>query len=212
MSASATTANGNGQQASSSTAVQEGSSKRPSLTGLRGRDMMSLDEDISRRSGIQFLSVLDVFKVGVGPSSSHTMGPMVAAGRFLDVIRQSGHGGTGPGAPVSGLRVTLYGSLAFTGAGHATDRAAVLGLAGFQPATYDAELAERALAEIAASKAVSVPGLPTAMRLDPLTDVVFNYGPPLPGHANGLVFQALDASRNVLIEVSCVILKPFLKR
>jgi L-serine dehydratase len=63
-----------------------------------------------------FLSVFDVFKIGVGPSSSHTMGPMVAAGRFLDRLRA---------APFKahGLRATRYGALAFTGRGHATDRA-----------------------------------------------------------------------------------------
>ena len=68
-----------------------------------------------------FLSVFEVFKVGVGPSSSHTMGPMVAGARFLDRIRAL------PFA-VSGLRASLHGSLAFTGVGHATDRATILGL------------------------------------------------------------------------------------
>ena len=88
-----------------------------------------------------FLSVFDMFKVGVGPSSSHTMGPMVAAARFLDTLRAS------PFHP-AGLRASLHGSLAFTGVGHATDRATILGLAGFEPATYDAEKAEAALAAI----------------------------------------------------------------
>ena len=78
-----------------------------------------------------FLSVFDLFKVGVGPSSSHTMGPMVAGARFLDTLRA---------APfrVHGLRASLHGSLAFTGKGHATDRAVVLGFAGFTPDTMDA--------------------------------------------------------------------------
>ena len=70
-----------------------------------------------------FLSIFDMFKVGIGPSSSHTMGPMVAAGRFLDAMRA---------APFqfAGLRASLHGALAFTGVGHATDRATILGLAG----------------------------------------------------------------------------------
>ena len=78
-----------------------------------------------------FLSVFDMFKIGIGPSSSHTMGPMVAAARFLDHLR---------GLPfaVSGLKASLHGSLAFTGVGHATDRAVILGLAGFIPSAYDA--------------------------------------------------------------------------
>ena len=71
-----------------------------------------------------FLSVFDMFKVGIGPSSSHTMGPMVAAARFLDLMRASPF-------EFHGLRGSLHGSLAFTGIGHATDRATVLGLAGF---------------------------------------------------------------------------------
>ena len=75
-----------------------------------------------------FLSVFDMFKVGVGPSSSHTMGPMVAAARFLDRMRASPF-------QFHGLRASLHGSLAFTGVGHATDRATILGLAGFEPAT-----------------------------------------------------------------------------
>ena len=82
-----------------------------------------------------FLSVFDMFKVGVGPSSSHTMGPMVAAARFLDLMRASPF-------HFAGLKGSLHGSLAFTGVGHATDRATILGLAGFEPATYDAEKAE----------------------------------------------------------------------
>ncbi|MFU8778814.1 MAG: serine dehydratase beta chain, partial [Roseovarius sp.] len=78
-----------------------------------------------------FLSVFDMFKVGIGPSSSHTMGPMVAAARFLDKMRA---------APFhyAGLRGSLHGSLAFTGVGHATDRATILGLAGFLVASFAA--------------------------------------------------------------------------
>ena len=101
-----------------------------------------------------FLSVFEMFKVGIGPSSSHTMGPMVAAGRFLDDLR-------GSAFKVAGLRASLHGSLAFTGVGHASDRAVILGLAGFSPGTYDAEKAETALAEIQATGHVAPAGLPT---------------------------------------------------
>ena len=92
-----------------------------------------------------FLSVFEMFKVGVGPSSSHTMGPMVAAARFLDALRASPF-------TAHGLKASLHGSLAFTGVGHATDRAVILGLAGFLPDTYDAEAAETALATIRETK------------------------------------------------------------
>ena len=85
-----------------------------------------------------FLSVFDMFKIGIGPSSSHTMGPMVASGMFLDLLRAS------PFEP-AGVQARLHGSLAFTGVGHATDRATLLGLAGFQPSTFDAAKGEAAL-------------------------------------------------------------------
>jgi L-serine dehydratase len=139
-----------------------------------------------------FLSVFDMFKVGVGPSSSHTMGPMVAGARFLDLLRNS------PFHP-KGLRASLHGSLAFTGKGHATDRATVLGLAGFAPDTYDAEKAEATLAAIAATGKVTPPGLPE-MSFAPDTDLVFDYGPALPGHANGMILMATDAQGDVILQ------------
>ena len=137
-----------------------------------------------------FLSVFDMFKVGIGPSSSHTMGPMVAAARFLDHLRAQPFG-------VAGLRAMLHGSLAFTGVGHATDRAVILGLAGFRPEDYDATRAEAALAEIRDSSAIEVAGL-GRLRFDPARDLEFDYGAPLPGHANGLVLRATDAQGDVI--------------
>jgi len=138
-----------------------------------------------------FLSVLDLFKVGVGPSSSHTMGPMVAAARFLELLRG------GPFA-VTGLEATLYGSLAFTGVGHATDRAVILGLAGMTPETYDAERAGALLAQIAATGAVQPEGL-GPLRFDPTRDLVFDYEQPMPGHPNAMVLRGLDAQGDVVV-------------
>ena len=139
-----------------------------------------------------FLSVFDVFKIGVGPSSSHTMGPMVAAARFLDRLRA---------APFSakGLKVRLHGSLAFTGKGHATDRASILGLAGFTPLAYDAEEAEKALALINETREVRPEGL-GVLAFDPNSDLVFDFGPALPGHANGMVLMATDAQGDVILQ------------
>ena len=139
-----------------------------------------------------FLSVFDMFKVGVGPSSSHTMGPMVAGGRFLDLLRASPF-------HAHGLRASLHGSLAFTGKGHATDRATILGLAGFLPDSYDHAKAEEALAAIAATGTVTPPGLPT-LSFAPETDLIFDYKHPLPGHANGMVLMATDAQGDVILQ------------
>lgn len=139
-----------------------------------------------------FISVFEMFKIGVGPSSSHTMGPMVAAARFLDKLRAS------PFEP-KGLKVRLHGSLAFTGVGHATDRAVILGLAGFLPETYDAEAAEKTLAHIAHTGTLSVEGLGD-LSFAPKTDLQFDYETVLPGHANGMVLMATDSQDDVIVQ------------
>ena len=138
-----------------------------------------------------FLSVFEMFKVGIGPSSSHTMGPMVAAGRFLDLMRASPF-------EFAGLRASLHGSLAFTGVGHATDRATVLGLAGFLPDTYDAESAARTLETIRTTHTVTPDALGD-LKFDPEQDLVFDYDRPLPGHANGMILMATDAQGDVTL-------------
>ena len=105
-----------------------------------------------------FLSVFDIFKLGVGPSSSHTMGPMTAAARFLDDLRGGAEKIPGAGR-LSRLGASLHGSLAFTGKGHATDRAVVLGLLGFRPDTLDPDAAEALEAEVRSSGRIAPPGL-----------------------------------------------------
>ncbi len=139
-----------------------------------------------------FLSVFDMFKVGVGPSSSHTMGPMVAGARFLDALRASPF-------HVHGLKASLHGSLAFTGKGHATDRATILGLAGFLPDSYDHAKAEVTLATIAETGTVTPPELPT-LKFTPATDLIFDYDHPLPGHANAMILMATDAQGDVILQ------------
>ncbi|MDW3182263.1 L-serine ammonia-lyase [Roseobacter sp.] len=138
-----------------------------------------------------FLSVFDMFKVGIGPSSSHTMGPMVAAARFLDLMRAS------PFA-FHGLRASLHGSLAFTGVGHATDRATILGLAGFVPDTYDREKADQALEKIKTQRTINPDGL-GALSFDPATDLIFDFDTILEGHANGMMLMATDAQGDVTL-------------
>lgn len=139
-----------------------------------------------------FLSVFDLFKIGVGPSSSHTMGPMVAAARFLQALRQQPF-------RAHGVKARLHGSLAFTGKGHATDRATIVGLAGFTPEAMDAEAAEAALAANRESLTLHPEDLGT-LAFDPAADLVFDYGPPLPGHANGMVLAATDAQGDVIFQ------------
>ena len=108
-----------------------------------------------------FLSVFEIFKVGIGPSSSHTMGPMTAATRFLEALS-----GREDNSSAAGIKVTLHGSLAFTGKGHATDRATILGLAGFTPESFDAERAEAVMTSIKQTCQITVDGL-APLRFDP---------------------------------------------
>ena len=139
-----------------------------------------------------FLSVFDMFKVGIGPSSSHTIGPMVAAARFLDQMRASPF-------VFAGVRASLHGSLAFTGVGHATDRATILGLAGFSPDTYDHEQAEAALEAIHETHTLQPEGLPV-LKFHPKDDMIFDFGPNLAGHANGMILMATDQQGDVILK------------
>ena len=147
-----------------------------------------------------FLSVFDLFKIGIGPSSSHTMGPMVAAVRFLDEI-QNGDWPRPTGAKVAQIKVSLHGSLAYTGVGHATDRAVILGLCGQRPDTIDLDEAELLLAQTAKTKLIQPEGHP-AYRFDPALDLVFDKKTPLPGHANGMAFSAQDSDARQLLRIT----------
>jgi L-serine dehydratase len=145
-----------------------------------------------------FLSVFDLFKIGIGPSSSHTMGPMTAAGRFLSEIL-SGDWPRPAGAVVHRLGASLHGSLAYTGVGHGSDRAVILGLAGETPETVDPDTSDAVVTAISAEKRIAPPGHP-AYRFDPAVDLVFDRKTPLPGHANGMTFSAFDASGTLLLK------------
>jgi L-serine dehydratase len=139
-----------------------------------------------------FLSVFDIFKIGIGPSSSHTVGPMVAAARFLARAGEAS-------LPLTGrLAVTLHGSLAFTGKGHGTDRAVILGLAGETPQGMDPDRVEEVLRSMASRAAITLPS-GHVIAFNPARDVVFDFGPALKGHANGLVFRILDDDNNTLL-------------
>lgn len=139
-----------------------------------------------------FVSVLELFKIGIGPSSSHTMGPMVAAKDFRGLVSRyaSEHGL--PGDAV--LRCTLKGSLAFTGRGHATDRAVTLGLHDTPEgvASEDVEAFVRALWQ---NSSLAVAGGGT-VRFSPVNDIIFDQGEPLPEHPNGMIFELTGGAVN----------------
>jgi L-serine dehydratase len=145
-----------------------------------------------------FLSTFDIFKIGIGPSSSHTMGPMVAAARFLAELREVAAKRPAAWHPAK-LKASLHGSLAFTGKGHATDRAVILGLLGCRPETLDPDAAEKLESDLRGKKHIAVNGV-GELHFDPETDLIFDYGPPLPGHANGLILRAHDQDDKPCLE------------
>ena len=140
------------------------------------------------------LSVLDVFRVGIGPSSSHTVGPMRIARRFL-----SGFERRDTLDAVARLTVELQGSLAFTGEGHATPKAVILGLLGHEPQTVDMGIAEDELSEVYSSGRLKLAGL-VDIAFDPARDIVFDYETVPDLHPNGMRLRAYDASDVLLRE------------
>jgi L-serine dehydratase len=141
-----------------------------------------------------FLSIFDIFKISVGPSSSHTMGPMLAAGRVRALAAEAA---LPEGQLTMGCR--LYGSLAYTGEGHGTVKAVLCGLLGLLPDTYDRDAAEEALAALGAGGRARLPN-GRVLRLGVGT-VVLEKGKRLPAHPNGMTFFIDDAEgREVLAE------------
>jgi L-serine dehydratase len=132
------------------------------------------------------VGVFDLFKLGVGPSSSHTMGPMTAAARFAARLRD--HGLLEAAARVE---VKLYGSLALTGKGHATDRAVILGLMGHEPATLDPDAGDQALKAVAAEGRLTLGG-DHPVGFDAEHDILWARRERLPQHPNALAFTAFD--------------------
>jgi len=143
-----------------------------------------------------FISVLELFKIGIGPSSSHTMGPMVAANAFVDLVKNVTEtiGDTGS----ISIRCTLKGSLAFTGKGHATDRAIALGLHGYAPAELADENVDVLVKHIWDCDSIRIDDLNT-MQFLPDRDIIFDKGKPLPEHPNGMIFELTSPSGDVLM-------------
>lgn len=138
------------------------------------------------------LSVFDLFRVGIGPSSSHTVGPMKAAGRFAAALAESGLLDQ-----VAGVKAELFGSLGATGHGHGSVDAVVLGLAGHDPQTVDPPAVRPMVAEVRAAKRLMLAG-GRELVFNPDTDVVLHRRRTLPVHSNGMIFTAFDADGGVL--------------
>jgi L-serine dehydratase len=128
----------------------------------------------------------DLFKIGIGPSSSHTGGPMTAAADFADRIADSGLLGR-----VARVEATLFGSLAWTGRGHGTDKAVMLGLSGLHPADADPDLADALVEDIRIHHRLRLAGK-QLIGFDPEQDIVFDGVTATPAHPNTLQFRALD--------------------
>lgn len=127
------------------------------------------------------ISVFDIFKIGIGPSSSHTLGPWRAAQRFITTLQKTGI------AQVEKVSVLLYGSLAKTGKGHGTDIAVLLGLCGEDPVTFDVNEVNPRVANIRSAKQLNLNG-ELVIPFDYDTDLVFLYTESLPFHPNAVTF------------------------
>lgn len=135
------------------------------------------------------VSAFDLFKIGIGPSSSHTVGPMRAAARFVQRWLDE----KGTLARVARVRVELFGSLAHTGRGHGTDKAVLLGLEGEWPDQVDPDAIPARLARIRKDKSVNLLGR-HPIAFDEKADLVFNKRQKLPFHSNGMRYAAFDAA------------------
>ncbi|WP_397573726.1 L-serine ammonia-lyase [Silanimonas sp.] len=139
------------------------------------------------------VSLFDIFKIGIGPSSSHTVGPMRAAARFLERWLQE----PGQLGEVARVRAELYGSLALTGRGHGTDKAVLMGFEGHWPDRIDPDVIPGSLERIRGSMRIRLMGT-HEIAFDEKRDLVFNKREKLPYHTNGMRFTAFGADGEVI--------------
>ena len=138
------------------------------------------------------VSIFDIFKIGIGPSSSHTVGPMKSANAFVADLATRGES-------VATVKVTVHGSLAWTGKGHGTDSAIILGLVGLQPETIDPDEVDGQLNRVRQSRRLVIPEI-GEIEFDPETHIVFDYAEELPRHTNGMCFRAYAPSGEMVAE------------
>ncbi len=137
-----------------------------------------------------YISVFDLFKIGIGPSSSHTVGPMRAARRFVFELP------AGTLERITRITVTLHGSLAHTGRGHGTDTAMMLGFAGELPDEVEVERVPVIIAETRAQQRLSLLGK-HVIAFNPATNIIFNVRDLLPIHSNGMTFRAYQGETQI---------------
>ena len=140
------------------------------------------------------ISVFDIFKIGIGPSSSHTVGPMRAALRFAHGLEQAVLS-----PQVTRVKIELFGSLGATGKGHGSDKAVMLGLEGETPEDVDVLAIPKRMSDIAEQQQLHLNGKQD-IPFDPSTDLIFNRRKALPFHPNGMHFTALNSSDEIMQE------------
>lgn len=140
------------------------------------------------------ISVFDLFKIGIGPSSSHTVGPMVAAKKFVESLKKSGLIDS-----VYRIKVNFYGSLGATGKGHGSHKAVKLGLQGETPERVDIDRIPEIFLKILESKTINLAAIKT-INFDEEIDLKFFRKKTLPFHSNGMIFIAFDELENIVCE------------
>ena len=135
---------------------------------------------------MEAISVFDMLKIGVGPSSSHTLGPWRAAERFIQELKESNQF-----HKTSRVQTVLYGSLALTGHGHGTDVAILMGLSGYDPVTVPLDLVRTIPQNVYQNHTLQLGGTQTVV-FSPEVDLEFRFSEVLPYHANGMTLRALD--------------------
>lgn len=140
------------------------------------------------------ISVFDLFKIGIGPSSSHTVGPMIAARRFVRALVESGQTDS-----LNRIKVELYGSLGATGKGHGSDTAVLLGLEGEHPTTVDVQAMPERLVSIRSKGLIHLPG-GGVIKFTESRDLIMHKRRTLPFHPNAMLFLAFDDTRGIILE------------
>lgn len=140
------------------------------------------------------VSVFNLFSIGIGPSSSHTVGPMKAANAFIQLLEKQGNL-----AATQRLTIELFGSLAFTGKGHGTDTAILLGLEGNKPDTVDPEIIKPRAQDIVQQGKLNL-NATHVLPFNAKQDLIFNFKDLLPAHTNGMRFTAYDQAQQTLVK------------